>query len=424
MPSPLAPCARASRPRVCFDPALRPVVALHCAAHGLAHASSSSVRPRDALSAGRLRRAARGAAFLAVPYLGFAALLAAAEAATRVALPYVPSLDVLVSSPLQQAQFVDERHVRIFEGDPLLFWRLRPGLRDAVWDRTPVTTNRQGLRYGRDVGPKAPRCFRIACFGDSVTFGFRVPFVFMRDQPEYDRSWLPYPARIEGLLRDANPGRTIEVLPLAVPGYSSHQGLAWLRRDLDRYDPDVVTLLFGWNDISLRAVSDAAAMKTDAWDVADRAVLTSSQALIHLWRWLHRTTAAAASARIPRVSAEDFVANYEAMVRLAVRRGARVIAIGPVYRDPVEHPDEADRIGRYRALLAERLRRDAVPYLEVPALTEAAYPRNEHLFLEHIHPNHRGHRVLARALVDFMTSARLLGDLRPPAPDAAETEAP
>ena len=87
--------------------------------------------------------------------------------------------------------------------------------------------------------------------------------MFLKRPQDRDPSWLPYPARLEKRLRAANAGRTIEVIPLAVPGYSSHQGLAWMRRDLARYRPDVVTLLYGWNDVSLRGQADADAMKPE-----------------------------------------------------------------------------------------------------------------------------------------------------------------
>ena len=202
------------------------------------------------------------AVFLAFPFVLFVALLAVVEVVTRWTLPHLSTLDFFVSAARQQAQFVDAAHVRITEGDPLLFWRLRPNLRDVLWDATRVTTNAQGLRYDHAVGRKAPDAFRIVCVGDSVTFGYRVPRVYVR-RPRENPEWLPYPALLERWLRGVNPGRAVEVIPLATPGYSSHQGLAWLRREIGRLDADVVTVCFGWNDIDLRARSDAQSMKTD-----------------------------------------------------------------------------------------------------------------------------------------------------------------
>jgi lysophospholipase L1-like esterase len=354
--------------------------------------------------------------FLAIPSVVFVALLALTELTVRWALPPLSPLDVFVTAPRQQAQFVDAAHVRITEGDPLLFWRLRPNLRDVPWDAMRVSTNAQGLRYDHAVERKAPRAFRIVCVGDSVTFGYRVPRVYLR-RPRENPEWLPYPMLLERWLRAANPGRSIEVIPLATPGYSSHQGLAWLRRDVGGLDPDVVTVCFGWNDIDLRAQSDAQAMKTDGPRVTARRIVSHSQALMRASRWL-------AGARAPdrpmpdtvrRVSRERFVDNELEMAHLARRHGAAAVLIGTVYRDRVAHPPEGDVIAAYRDALREAAHENGIPYLEVPELTEASYPANARLFEEHIHPNHRGHRVLALALLGFLRDQRLLADLAVPA---------
>jgi lysophospholipase L1-like esterase len=357
--------------------------------------------------------------FLLAPYAAFVLALAAVEGAVRLLAAPVTPLDFFVTAPEQQAQLHDARRQRIFEGDPLLFWRLAPGLRDVVWDQTPVTTNAQGLRYERDVGEKPRGGVRILCVGDSVTFGFRVPLVFLKRPQERHPAWLPYPARMEKALREANPGRAVEVIPLAVPGYSTHQGLAWLRRDVRRYRPDVVTLLFGWNDVSLRGQADETSMKADALNVLARGIVSRSQALMRASRLLHAPAGPAgpgAAAAVPRVSLARFVANHREMVRLSRGAGAAVAVIGPVFRDPVEHPEEAARMAAYRDALREAVRADGVPYLEVPELTEASWPRNEALFLEHIHPNHAGHRVLAGSLLSFLAARSLMAGLSAPVP--------
>ena len=153
------------------------------------------------------RSPARRLFFLAVPYVIFALALLGVETAVRLTRPHVSRLDFFVTAPEQQAQLADARRLRIFEGDPLLCWRLAPGLRDVVWDQTRVTTNAGGLRYDHDVGLRAPGAFRILCVGDSVTFGFRVPLVFLKRPQDSNPAWRPYPGRMEAALRAANPFR-------------------------------------------------------------------------------------------------------------------------------------------------------------------------------------------------------------------------
>jgi lysophospholipase L1-like esterase len=354
--------------------------------------------------------------YLCVPYLALVVAASLVELGIRATRPHVDPLEWLVAAPEQRAQIDDRREVRIYEADPLLFWRLQAGLDRVIWDLTLVSTNPQHLRYPRPVGPKAPGTFRIVCLGDSVTFGYRVPRVLPRTPDDYDRSWLPYPALLEAQLRAANPGRTIEVLPLAVPGYSSHQGRAWLARDIEALAPDVVTACFGWNDISRRARSDREAMASSTASVVARQALAHSQAVIHFGMWLRaRHTAPAPPTpgpRVMRVDREDYVANLLEIAAVAKAHQATPVFIGPVYRDRVSHPPEGDDIAGHRAALKAVAEREAIAYLEVPELTEDASPGNRWLFEEHIHPNHQGHKLLAERLLAFLAERHVLGDLR------------
>jgi lysophospholipase L1-like esterase len=374
--------------------------------------------PVPALSFGRRL------AYLSVPFLFFFALLGAAETAVRLKRPPLTTLEVFVQAPEQQRGFRDIHEVNVFEGDPLLFWRLAPGLHHVVWDFTPVTTNAQGLRYPHTVGRKKPGTFRIACFGDSVTFGYRVPTVWPERPQDYDRQALPYPELLEARLRAANPGRDIEVIPLAVPGYSSHQGRAWVERDLGWLEADVVTACYGWNDINLRSRTDRQTMSTAAGPVTLRRLMaaTHSQAMVHasLW-WQRRKTAevvkmAAENDAVTRVPADEYVENLREIARIARERGAQVVVLGPVYRDSHSEPGESVRISEHRRRLREAMTAAAVPYLEFPELTEAGWPANERLFGEKIHPGFLGHRLMANRLLETMAARGMLKGLQIPPP--------
>jgi lysophospholipase L1-like esterase len=366
---------------------------------------------------------ARRTAYLAAPLLAFAAVLGGVELLVRLTRPHLDSLAFLVTAPKQRAAFTDRFQVGIFEGDPLLFWRLAPNLRSVVWDGTLVSTNAQGVRHDRPLRAKAGGAFRIVCAGDSVTFGYRVPRVYHRRPSDYDE--LPYPMLLEKRLREANPGRDVEVIALAVPGYSSHQGLAWLRRDLAALQPDLVTACFGWNDIDRRAATDRQAMPDGLARVAARAVVIRSQALMRASSWLRSLRAAPpprAGPGVMRVPREEYVENLRGMARLARANGAAFAVIAPIYGNPVAHPPEGTDIAGHREVLRAAMAADRVPFLEVPELTEARYPENAPLFEEHIHPNHRGHRLLAERLLRFLEAQGLLRGLAVPgaaAPAAA-----
>jgi lysophospholipase L1-like esterase len=353
--------------------------------------------------------------YLSLPYLLVALLLALVEVGTRLVLPRVSPLEALVEAQRTQSNFVDRERVTIFEGDPLLYWRVKPNLSHAVWDFTSVSTNAEGLRHEGDVGRKEPGTFRVVCLGDSVTFGYRVPVVWAERPNDYNPDWLPYPMLLERALRAANPGRKIEVVALAVPGYTSYQGLLWLRRDIDQLEPDVVTACFGWNDVGLRSSPDRELMPDDWSHVTLRRIVSHSQALAHLSLWMQRRRASKEPPRpatTPRVPQGEFAANMIEIARLSQERGARVVLVGTVYRDAATNPGEAARVRSHRDALRAAANSQGIPYLEIPELMEAA--NSQHLFGELIHPNHEGHRLMALSLLKFFAAYNTLKGLNVP----------
>src|SRR6185369_10516288 len=260
-------------------------------------------------------------------YVVFLLLLLSLELVTRVGFKRVESLDLFVNTPQQKMQVADPQQSSIFEGDPLLLWRLKPNMDHAYWDFTDVSTNPQSFRADYPIGAKPAGTFRIVCLGDSVTFGYRVPPVWPGRPRDYNPEWQPYPMLLEKELRKANPNRRIEVFPMAVPGYTSHQGLAWLRRDIGYLQPDMVIASFGWNDASLSDVPDREAIDTRWWPVTIRWLIDHSQAFAHGTRWLRSRNQVKPGARVPepRVSQKEYVDNFKEIVRLAKDHGAGVI---------------------------------------------------------------------------------------------------
>jgi lysophospholipase L1-like esterase len=354
--------------------------------------------------------------YLGFIYVVFLLLLVSVEVITRIAFTRVESLDLFVNTPQQKMQVANPQQSGIFEGDPLLLWRLKPNLNHVYWDFTVVSTNAQSFRADYPIGAKPAGTFRIVCLGDSVTFGYRVPPVWPEKPNDYNPEWQPFPVLLEKELRNANPNRSIEVFPMAVPGYTSHQGLAWLRRDIGYLQPDVVIASFGWNDVSFSDVPDREAIATGWWPVATRWLVDHSQAFAHATRWLRSRNQVKPGARVPqpRVSQKEYVDNFNAIVRLAKDHGAGVIVIGAPYRDSKTNPPEAQLMTQYRMWLKSEMQQSQTPYLEILELTEAAGSVNEGFFGELIHPNHMGHRLMASELLKLMGQQRLLKDLNVP----------
>jgi lysophospholipase L1-like esterase len=354
--------------------------------------------------------------YLAFIYVVFLLLLLSVEIVTRLTMTRVESLDMFVNTAQQKMQVASPQQSTIFEGDPLLLWRLKPNLDHAYWDFTVVSTDAQSFRADYPIGRKPAGTFRIVCLGDSVTFGYRVPPVWPERPRDFNPEWQPYPMLLEKELRQANPNRSIEVFPMAVPGYTSHQGLAWLRRDIGYLQPDLVIASFGWNDASLSDAPDREAIDTRWFPVTIRWLIDHSQAFAHATRWLRAKNVAAPVVRtpVPRVSQKEYVDNFNAIVRLAKDHGAGVIVIGAPYRDSVTNPTEAQLMTQYRTWLKSEMQQSQTPYLEILELTEAAGTVNQGFFGELIHPNHIGHRLMASEILKLMSQRHLLGDLKVP----------
>jgi lysophospholipase L1-like esterase len=374
------------------------------------------VRPGKVKSSHRIPLRRR-LAYLAVIYFVFILLLLGVEVGTRLSMAHISSLDLFVVTPQQKAQVADSTHSTIFEGDPLLLWRLKPNLDHVVWDFTVLSTNAQHLRSDRPLQKKEAGALRIACLGDSVTFGYRVPTVWPDRPNDYDRAALPYPMLLEKELRAANPNKQIEVITMAVPGYTSHQGLAWLRRDIDRLKPDLLIISFGWNDASFSDVPDREAIRTNWPAVTVHWLVDHSQAFAHATHWLRAKQSLATKVvrPAPRVSDQDYLNNMMAMAQLASQKQSKAIIIATPYRDRTTNPPEAALMQHYRDSLRSVSNQNGIPFLEIRELTPDSSPANLSWFGELIHPNHMGHRLMTSELLKLLAQSRALGDLHIPA---------
>src|SRR5262249_41615578 len=133
-----------------------------------------------------------------------------------------------------------------------LLRRFNPSLPDAfrsnpVWDialnadgdRSPeLPRQREGTEHARS------RAVRIACVGDSWTFGMN------GGQGE------TYPSRLIAALQPRLPSLKVEAINFGVLGYSSFQGLQLFKTRVMAYDPDLVVIGFGMNDSEVAGYRD------------------------------------------------------------------------------------------------------------------------------------------------------------------------
>jgi lysophospholipase L1-like esterase len=241
----------------------------------------SSRRLRDEAPGPESRRGAvRRIAWAANAVLAsasLAAFLVAAEALCRV-FDLRPDLGHATANPAwlgnrwllprddYRERLADEgflgRYYELYEWDRFLFFRLRSHVKlelldpiapKPVRDRTRwvVQTNSRGFRSPEFADAGEPSAVRVAALGDSSTFGWGV------------QDFETYPRRLEAALqrelRGPDDRRSVEVLNLGVPGYSTFQGKTLLERQALGWSPDVITWSYLANDGAPTGEPDAAA---------------------------------------------------------------------------------------------------------------------------------------------------------------------
>lgn len=156
-----------------------------------------------------------------------------------------------------------------------------------------------------------------------------------------------YPQFLINLLTRAQPDLDLRALKLGVSGWTSHQGLRQLERDVLPARPRVVTFYFGWNDHWVGfGVEDKEIAGLQLPDLPGLAQLRTAQLFLKgriAWRARWRAE------RPNRVSPDDFRANLRSMARLSRAAGTVPVLITA----PTSHSE-----GQVPEYLAERYVRD------------------------------------------------------------------
>jgi lysophospholipase L1-like esterase len=212
---------------------------------------------------------------------------------------------------------------------------------NPTWD---VRVNSDGYRGDEMPRTPPPSTVRIACVGDSWTFGMPVG----QEQT--------YPSRVAAWLRQERPGTRYEVQNFGVLGYSSFQGLQLLKSRVLDFHPNVVVIGFGMNDSEVAGYRDKdivggtsgrtimSALKETVKDGVQHIEgykFLKYEALVLRFRpkpisdYLKADAGPKGSGAVDydsiepwtRVSPHDYDLNVRAMIRLTRERGASVVLV-------------------------------------------------------------------------------------------------
>jgi lysophospholipase L1-like esterase len=293
-----------------------------------------------------------------------------------------------------------------FQKDHSLFWRLRPNIKEGTEFLVPGSyrTNSLGLR-GADVSlPADNNRTRIACFGNSCTFGWR-----LQEKETYER-------QLEQKLNTQAAVTRFEVFNCGIPGYSTFQGLRMVREYLPILKPQIVTICYGWNDHWAAGfdIEDKDQRTAPQWVLNAQNLLSES----HLYRSIKYLLLAKYEKTRQyqydrqsvhhRVSVDDFDLNLRDIIAFCRSNGARPILlttpvgdIDPGVINPMEDYHE-----RYNQTVRRVAGEQLVPLVDAAAMFADQPVYYDDPKTDFIHYNAKGAEQIATALAKTIESLR------------------
>ena len=299
----------------------------------------------------------------------------------------------------------------IFEPDPVTFWRLKPGVRMGEGIE-PI--NSKGFRGPEFLDKKPAGIKRMVTLGDSVTFG----------------GALNYPHLLAECL-----GNKWEVINAGVPGYSAFQGLKLFETRIAPLKPDVVTVMFGWNDHWLaRGISDSQQAAIKSSEVLGPISSLKELRIFQIINYVFAHNAGSADKNTTltyRVPIEEYRVLIEKLVDSARNSGAQVALITtpsaldagmiPDYflelgfmrhNEGESEKDIASRLNRLHSNYNDVVRTVAVEKGAVLVDLESQWRARgtARLFRDPskdvVHPNEEGYRLIGATLCDTIKSIK------------------
>jgi len=333
---------------------------------------------------------------LGVAFVAGLLALVASEAFCRLFLP--------VSGSIRFEQDVEElrgiglsRLASVFENDSELFWRFAPNQTLAAGGPFfGVISNDAGLREDHHVPLETPENeFRVLFLGDSCTFGYGLDHAQSFVQNSEDR----LRQRLE---------RPVECLNAGVPGYSLFQGWQLYETRARGYQPEVVVLCFGWNDmVSWDARSDLEHLEL-ARSAQPNSILRWSRLCQMAWQAAARLDEGNRPAR-PRLLPREFRALLDQFRQGVQAHDAQLLVLVWGFRFQVaERPFERTA---WQNELYEFAQQSSVPLIDL--VTEFQQLANDHgveaVFLDEGHgtqlANARVGELLSEVLARFAGSS-------------------
>lgn len=268
--------------------------------------------------------------------------------------------------------------------DPYLFWR------------APKDLEFRSVRY--DLA-KDRSTMRIMCLGDSCTQGF------IKEGGRYMEARQTYPSRLQEMLQNYNrkSEKYFEVINAGTGGYSSLQGLRYFKRELLKYNPDIITFYFGINDKAPCVIySDAEQRIFPQWIINMHNIFMKSRLyqltvyyqkrnILEKWESEKNFYANHFKMLPPRVSVEEYKSNVETLYKIAKENGIKLIIIN----FPTDPPNV---LIEYNNVLEDLAAQYSIPLVDIVTQAKRYRKNKDKIFIDMCHPTPYFNRIIAKEI--------------------------
>ena len=276
--------------------------------------------------------------------------------------------------------------------DPDLLYRHQPGL-ETTYQGVPVRFNELGLRE-RPISAKGQGKARILVLGDSVVFGWGV-----REEDTFTRRL--------GEELTVRAGRPVDTINTGVCSYNTRQEEVFLERHGDALAPDAVVLVYVDNDVTpAKPIPRDLGTLRGLWTepgLSLQLIACKSWTLCLLREVARATYAASWSTAVEKPAGwTDAMESLAAIAKWCHARGLPLVTF--VYR--MTRNPKVDALVTDVSAISVRedfLVVDTFPWFEGLELRPLV-----NSFLD-VHPNVRGHEIVARRMADVLMSHGVVG---------------
>ncbi len=266
---------------------------------------------------------------------------------------------------------------------------------DLFW--TPATSAEgsnvifRGIKYPIN---KSRGIYRIVCLGDSTTWGQGI-----EDAAD------TYPMLLEKLLNNQNEKEKFEVINAGVPGYTSFQGLLFLKKYILSLSPDLVTVRFCANDLQDNAGIGIKLTDREYWEMLRRAasrpgLLTKLQVVFRKSRLYVGLEKFIFSLMIrtrivkprPRVTVDEYLDNLKGFVNVTKENNIKLVFLYETFAKGYTLGELLRNNPYYQGLKAVADNNN-IPLVDL--VTPFERRRHEDIFWDEVHPTVLGHKIIA-----------------------------